>query len=175
MIRWAGRTLDLVDLPYNWTIRNERAVELAVAFDWLDGRTGSGLEVGNVLGHYGVSGHRVVDLHEQAAGVDNLDVFDVEGAYDWIVAISTVEHVRWDVERDAEGAAAAVEHLRSLTGQLLVTVPLGWNPSLDAVLPLDATRHQTYHRSHDGWQVGKLQPTVYGPAWANAVWIGEWT
>ena len=95
MIDWHGTTLDLVDLPYNTTIRNERAVELAVAFHWLADRTGSGLEVGNVLGHYGISGHRVVDLYEQAPGVENVDLFDVRGSFDWIVSVSTIEHVAW--------------------------------------------------------------------------------
>jgi len=175
VIRWADTELSLVDLAYNTTILNERAVELAVAFHWLAGRTGSGLEVGNVLGHYGVTGHRVVDLYEQAPGVDNLDVFDVDGTYDWIVAISTIEHVRWDVERDGEAAAAAVEHLCTLTDNLLVTVPLGWNPPLDAELPLDATRWACYRRTGDGWEEGDLTPAPYGPAWATAVWVGEWT
>lgn len=174
MIRWADTNLALVDLPYNQTIRNERAVELAVAFHWLAGRKGSGLEVGNVLGHYGVTGHRVVDLHEQAPGVDNLDVFDVDSYYDWIVAISTIEHVRWDVEADPEGAAAAVEHLRTMSDNILVTVPLGWNPPLDARLPLEANRWACYHRTDNGWQIGDIEPVPYGPAWANAVWVGEW-
>jgi hypothetical protein len=35
VIEWDGRQLNLVDLPYNTTALNERAVELAVTFDWL--------------------------------------------------------------------------------------------------------------------------------------------
>lgn len=177
MIDWHGRRLALVDLPYNTTIRNERAVELAVVFDWLTGRTGDGLEVGNVLGHYGVVGHRVVDLHEQAPGVDNLDVFDVRGRFDWIVAISTVEHVHWDDERNPDGAPAAVEHLRNLLrpgGELLVTVPLGWHPPLDARLPLGADQWACWQRSRTGWTQSDLTPVPYGPAWANKVWVGLW-
>ena len=179
MITWGGSTLDLVDLPYNQTILNERSVELAVVFDWLPGK-GAGLEVGNVLAHYGVTGHRVVDLYERAPGVENVDVFDVDGRYDWIVAVSTVEHVRWDVERDAGGAQAAIKHLRSLLnpgGVMLVTVPLGWNAPLDAVLPLDATRWACFERAGDSWAWCDLPdgPVRYGPAWANAVWVGEWS
>jgi SAM-dependent methyltransferase len=179
VISWAGRQLGLVDEPYNTTILNERAVELAVVFDWLPGK-GAGLEVGNVLAHYGVTGHRVVDLHEQAPGVDNVDVFEVAGRYDWIVAVSTVEHVRWDVERDACGGQAAIKHLRSLLnpgGVMLVTVPLGWNPPLDAALPLDATKWACFERAGDSWAWCDLPdgPVRYGPAWANAVWVGEWS
>lgn len=175
MIRWDGHDLPLVDEPYNTTISNERAVELAVARHWLKGRTGDGLEVGNVLGHYGTHGHRVVDLHEQAPGVDNLDVFDLTGTYDWAVAISTIEHVHWDQERIASAAAAAVEHLLTLTDALLVTVPLGWHPTLDEQLPLSATEWACYHRTPGGWDQGPLTPVPYGPQWANAVWIGAWS
>lgn len=177
MIDWNGRRLDLVDLPYNTTIRNERAVELAVAFDWLAGCDGDGLEVGNVLGHYGIAGHRVVDLHEQAPGVENIDVFEIHGRFDWIVSISTVEHVGWDDGRDPTGAAFAVTYLRSLLrpgGELLVTVPLGWNPPLDARLPLGADVSACWERQADGWTATDLTPVAYGPRWANKVWVGLW-
>src|SRR5690606_34112160 len=112
--RFQGAEHDGFDHPYNTTILNERAVEIPVVLDWLPGK-GRGLEVGNVLGHYGVKGRRVVDLYEQADGVENLDLFDIEGHFDWIVSISTLEHVRWDTEpRDPNGAVEAIGHLRSL-------------------------------------------------------------
>jgi SAM-dependent methyltransferase len=179
VISWAGSMLGLVDEPYNTTILNERAVELAVVFDWLPGK-GAGLEVGNVLGHYGVTGHRVVDLYERASGVDNVDVFDVHDSFDWVVSVSTVEHVGWDVGRSPFAAADAIHHLRGLLnpgGRLLVTIPLGWNPPLDAALPLGASTHACYRRAGDSWVECDLpdRPVRYGPAWANAVWVGEWS
>lgn len=176
---YRGRRLDYFDHPYNSTRHNERAVEVAVALDWLPGK-GRGLEVGNVLGHYGATGHRVIDLHEQAPGVDNLDVFDITGSYDWIVSISTVEHVRWDTEpRDVTAAAAALDHLAGLLapgGVMLVTVPGGYHPHLDehlATLPNGCT----YTRKGDGWTRTR-RPTFkpYGATtlWAESVWVGEW-
>jgi SAM-dependent methyltransferase len=177
VITWDGRQLPLVDLPYNATIRNERAVELAVVFDWLRGCTGDGLEVGNVLAHYGRTGHRVADLFEQAPGVENVDVFDVDGRYDWIVSISTVEHVRWDVDRDPTGAPFAIRYLRDLLrpgGELLVTVPFGWNPPLDARLPCGADTWGCWQRDGAGWAPSDLTPVEYGPQWANKVWVGLW-
>lgn len=176
MIDWNDRRLELVDLPYNDTIRNERAVELAIVFDWLTSRSGAGLEVGNVLAYYGHTGHRVVDLYE--SGAENIDVFDVTGTYDWIVAISTIEHVHWDDRADPAAAAAAVSHLRTLLapgGELLVTVPLGWNPPLDVALPLDADRWGCWQRSGTSWTSAEPTAVAYGPAWANKVWVGLWT
>src|SRR5574338_1440448 len=106
-----GARLDYFDHPYNDTIRNERAVEVAVAMHWRQGRRADGLEVGNVLGHYGLHGHRVADLHEEAPGVENVDVLAVTGSYPWVVALSTVEHVGRD--EDPRDDARAIDAVRS--------------------------------------------------------------
>lgn len=178
--------LPYFDHPYNSTARNERAVELPVAFAWLDCQTGQGLEVGNVTSHYRPPTHRVVDLYEQAPGVDNVDLFDVTGPFDWVLSISTIEHVRWDVAetRDAVGAVAALTRLRSLMapgGRMLVTVPFGHHPHLDAHLCAGrsgATRESTMVRDGDGWaqcEGAEWRPYGLSTIWAEAVWIGEWT
>lgn len=179
MIRWQGVDLELVDESYNTTILNERAVELAIAKHWLEKRPAQsdGLELGNVTSHYWPSWHRIVDLHEEAEGVENLDVFDIEGEYDWILSISTIEHVWWDDRRHPTGAAHAINHLLNLLrpgGAMLVTVPLGWNVELDSRLPMNADFWRCYHRHGEGWRPGALEPTPYGPRWANALWVGEW-
>lgn len=182
--RYHGRTLDGFDHPYNDTAENERAVELAVAMDWLAETSGSGLEVGNVLGWYGVAGHRVVDRYELADGVENIDVFDIAGEYVWIIAISTVEHVGQDSDpKDPQLAAMAIEHLQSLLtpeGRMLVTVPGGYHQALDAQLRLDgagATRDCTLIRDRGGWrQTADRVFLPYGKStpWAESIWIGEW-
>ena len=182
MFTYHGDRLDYFDHPYNDTAKNERAVEVAVALHWLPGK-GRGLEVGNVLGHYGVTGHRVVDLHEEAPGVDNLDVFAIGGRYDWIVSISTVEHVGRDEKprRDAL-AISALGHLLGLLnpgGTMLVTVPGGYNPTLDGFLEHGAgtVRAATFERHGDGWRQTEHQtfkPYGVTTPWAETVWIGEW-
>jgi SAM-dependent methyltransferase len=169
--------LELFDHPYNTTILNERAVELAVARRWLDERQGDGLEVGNVTSHYWAATHRIVDLYEQAEGVENVDLFTVEDRFDWVLAISTVEHVRWDDAHDPSGGPAAVQHLRSLLkpeGQLLVTIPFGWNPPLDQELPLGADWWQCWQRAGNDWEMSDAEPVGYGPRWANKVFVGVW-
>lgn len=180
---WHGRRLELFNHPYNTTIRNERAVEIAVAITWLAERRGRGLEVGNVLSHYLTAAHEIVDLHERAPGVRNIDVFDVDGTYDWVVSVSTMEHVHWDDERDPDAAAAAVGHLRGLLapgGRMLVTVPLGWHPHLDQAIrtgALDAARDCVMVRCGGTWVQHTRdvwRPYGVSTPWAEAVWIGEW-
>jgi len=126
---------------YNNSFLNERAVEISIA-KWFLARAGGGrmLEVGNVLAHYGVTGHMVLDKYETIPGVINEDVVDFvpEKPFDTIVAISTLEHVGWDEEpRDPDKVFRAIDHLRSCLaagGRMLVTVPIGHNDALDAGL-----------------------------------------
>ena len=183
-VTWWGEDLQPYDHPYNDTAKNERAVELAAAFRWLQNRDPSaGLEVGNVLSHYRPAQHRIIDRWEEAEGVENLDVFDVRGEYPWVVAISTLEHVRLDEpEQDQWGAVRALFHLRTLVqegGGLFVTVPLGWNMRLDDYLLRwpGCTRACTFVREGGGWvQTPELTWMPYGRTtiWADSVWIGEW-
>lgn len=183
-----GAHLDYFDHPYNDTRLNERAVEVPIAVDFLeyvrwDDPGIVGLEVGNVLGHYHPHRHRVVDRYEVAAGVDNVDVFDIAGRFDFILAISTLEHVRWDeAPREPDGSARAIRHLAELLnpgGVMLLTVPLGWHPFLDAELlddGFDFAAACTLVRSGDGWE--QTPEPVHKPyaattRWAESVFVAE--
>jgi len=126
---------------YKRTWLTERAVEVPVAQALVDRHPGRRvLEVGNVLSHYRRQTHLVVDKYERAPGVLNRDVLELEplGSFDVIVAISTLEHVGWDERpRDPEKVLRAVDALRARLapgGQLLFTVPVGYNPIFDAAL-----------------------------------------
>lgn len=174
-----GDQYEGLDHPYNSTILNERAVEIPLAQMFLASVDGVGLELGNVLGHYMPRTWRVVDKYE---GPEKLDVFDIRGTFDWVVAISTLEHVRWDLpeRREGGGSVRALEHLRSLLapgGRMFVTVPLTCNPPLDEYLfDCDALRCATFVRRGSSWlQTKKLTSKPYGMStpWAESVWIGE--
>ena len=180
---WWGQSLELVDEPYNSTILNERAVEVAVARHWLTKVHGAGLEVGHVMSHYGLTRRRlIVDLHDPDPRCRNIDVLDIEGSFDWILAISTIEHVHWDTTpRDPDASLRAIHHLQScLTdkGRMLVTVPTGWQPHLDAALAeAGAVRACTIARDGLGWQQSPditIEPYGATTAWAESVWIGEY-
>lgn len=126
---------------YNRTWNNERAAEIPIALAAL-GAAGDApvLEVGNVLSHYRPVRHTVVDKYEIAPGVVNADVCDYRPAerFALVLCISTIEHVGFDEEpRDAGKVARALGHLRTLLapgGRMLVTVPVDYNPGLDAAV-----------------------------------------
>lgn len=180
-VEYHGERLPLVRHMYNCTWLNERGAELAIWDHWR--RDVATLEVGNVLNHYEPFDHHVVDRYEQAVGVDNRDVFDVDGSWPQIVSISTIEHVRWDEDpREPGGSRLALEHLQRLLapgGRMLVTVPTGHNPPLDAWLAsgeTGATRACTLVRDMTSWrQTPEIEIRPYGltQPWAEAVWVGE--
>jgi SAM-dependent methyltransferase len=126
---------------YNATWRNERAVEIPIARGFLAGVSPEeALEIGNVLSHYGAVSHTVVDKYERAEGIRNEDVCDFkpDKKYELILSVSTLEHVGWDEEpKDESKVLRAFENLRGFLapkGRLVVTIPLGYNPSLDRMI-----------------------------------------
>jgi hypothetical protein len=170
---------------YNWTWLNERAVEIALARRVLAQRPGARvLEVGNVLAHYLPVRHPVVDKYERAPGVRNVDVTELEpsGDVDLLISVSTLEHVGLDEDvRDPGKPARAIERLTGLLapgGTLWATLPVGYNPGLDAAVRsgaitfdrLTALRRQP-HRNRwrqvpvaDVWDAGydRLLYTAHG-------------
>src|SRR5262249_6856265 len=122
------------------TWRNERAVEIPIVHGLLLRHPHARiLELGNVLAHYFPVEHDRLDKYERAEGVINEDVvnFDTPTRYDLIVSISTLEHVGWDEEpREPDKALRALANLRRLlapAGRIVLTVPLAYNPHLDAL------------------------------------------
>lgn len=188
--RYAGRDFAMLDHPYNRTLFSERGVEVPVAVAFVDSFAAGavGLEVGNVLSHYGPVHHRVVDKYERASGVENRDVFEIRAdvPFDFIVTVSTVEHVGWDEpERDLTAAVRAIDHLRSLLrhdGRLLVTAPLGYNPALDTLAlggDSGADHAEVLVRdAHDNWSATD-RPEIHQLRYlhergsAGALWIAE--
>jgi glycosyltransferase involved in cell wall biosynthesis len=143
--RFRGRSYAYFSHPYNTTGSNERRVEVPLVLAALEGCSGRVLEIGNVLSHYGVRGHTVVDRYEVADGVLNIDIeaFDTGTKYDLVISISTLEHVGWDEAPRETGKVARV--LRRIPeflapgGHLFMTAPMGYNPTLDEILRSGAT------------------------------------
>lgn len=136
-----GRRYRYLFHPYGATIRGERIVEVPIALEALRAHAGQRvLEVGNVLGHYVEGTHDVVDKYELAPRCINEDILEFRpaGRYDFIISVSTVEHIGWhEEERDPEKAVRALHHMRNLLapgGNMLVTMPWGQNPALDRYL-----------------------------------------
>jgi SAM-dependent methyltransferase len=134
--------------PHNHTWKSERAVELPIILEEVEKHNAEWiLEVGNVLSYYYLLRHTVIDKHEKGDEVINLDVIDFHTTtkYDLILSISTIEHIgygedtsiRKKTPEDSLKPLRVIQHLKNLLaqdGKLLVTIPLGWNPTLDKLL-----------------------------------------
>jgi len=125
--------------PVVW--RCERVVEIPVILEIVKSYSGKSLlEVGNVLSNYLPVNHTILDKYEIASGVINEDCvsFAPSERYDLIVSISTLEHVGWDEKPlDHFKILPAVRNLYRLlraNGKIIFTVPLGYNPELDACI-----------------------------------------
>ena len=132
-------------LVHPFILDNERTVEIPLALRLVERRPGARiLEVGNVLAAYRRFDHTVVDKYEKATGVINADIVEYrpERPFDLILCLSTLEHVGWDEtpRDDAKLGVALVAMSRMLApgGELLVTMPLGYNANLDRLLEADA-------------------------------------
>ena len=126
---------------YNMTWRNERAVEIPIAWKMVNNNNQAKiLEIGNVLSHYYPVNHDVVDKYEKGPGVINEDVVDFRpgNKYDLIISISTLEHVGWDeLPKDSEKIVRAIDNLLKLLspeGVMLITLPVGENLELDLLV-----------------------------------------
>jgi len=154
LARYARRdeefTLNGVEFRYfnswdNWTWLNERAVEIPIALAALAAVSAHRVvEVGAVMPHYTSVSHRVVDKYEDGPGIEQADILDLHAdqQYDLVLSISTVEHVGWDeTPRDPGKALLAIERLKDFVapgGELLVTLPVGYHPPLEAALQTNA-------------------------------------
>lgn len=175
---------------YNTTNDNERAIEVPLARQFIRSFTqrASGLEIGNVLSHYGQAPWMVLDRYEQADDVVNDDVLTWSPlrSFPWIVSISTFEHVGWDEPEDRDPSAAihALRRMRSwLTpgGLAMVTIPLGHHKVLDEAI-LDgwsgAAASSFYaRRPGNRWVLAEPHAAAYNyeiPT-AMALWVGIFT
>lgn len=126
---------------YNHTWRNERRVEVPIIWDIIkDKESTKVLEVGNVLSHYFPIKHDVVDKYEKGASVINEDIltYKPKKKYDYIVSISTIEHVGWDeAKKDKMKIIQTLNNLKGMlsrNGKIIFTVPLGYNPPMDDMI-----------------------------------------
>ena len=127
---------------YNHTWANERTIEIPLILSVIDkSNKNEILEVGNVLSHYIKTGWDILDKYEIDSGVINEDIVNFKPLkrYKKIVSISTMEHVGFDESRkDNKKIMRAISHLKknclSKNGEMILTLPVGWNPNLDNLL-----------------------------------------
>jgi hypothetical protein len=127
---------------YNHAWDSERSVEVPIIWRIVQKHAGRILEVGNVLSHYFPCTHDILDKYERKRGVVSCDMVDYrpKERYELIVSISTLEHVGFDApeEPNPTKITQALENLvtncLAPSGNVVVTLPLGYNLSMDRSL-----------------------------------------
>jgi hypothetical protein len=187
---FAGQTHHYFVHNYTTTWRNERAVEIPLALDFLARVKGSTLlEVGNVTRHFDrTTDHVVVDKYDDRPGVLSVDIdtYQPDAPFGALLSISTLEHVGWDEEpRDPQKLRRVLEDLHRLVvpgGEVLVTLPIGYNDVLDALLADDQMPFadgRFLARQPDGeWlevEAADALEHAYGRPFdgANAIYVGS--
>lgn len=187
-------SIALVYARHNVTWANERCLELALAQQFLRGVPADRvLEVGNVTPRYFGGGHTVVDKYEPGAlQVDIVD-FESDRRFDLILSISTFEHIAFDEAGGPERPDAVAGKIRAAMdrcvgllapgGTFAITVPMGYNPALDAMIAAETLGcdRPTWFKRFPGrvWrEVGKEEGVRcrYGSPYpfANGVMVAEW-
>jgi hypothetical protein len=173
------------------TWATERAVEVPIAREFLERFAGKRvLEVGNVTPHYLDTANTVLDKYERGPGIINEDIADYSPTerFDLILSVSTFEHIGYDDEANGESGekiSQAITTCRGLLaddGQLVLTLPLGYNPALDRMIAdgqLGST-HATFLKRTGrlAWQTVAAEAALaceYGRPfpYANAVMIAQ--
>jgi len=118
---------------------SERTVELALADAWLSAVQGDVTEIGAVTPYYWpgrVTG--IIDPYDPHPLVTQRgSMFDVDFSGRAVLAISTFEHIGTDdynENREHKTSADALSKLFHESPSFLVTVPLGYSPSVDSFL-----------------------------------------
>ena len=185
------RLISLFYHAYNMTWANERSVEIPIILDFMSHyESKSVLEIGNVLSHYGDVNHTILDKYERGNGIINEDILDFVATekFELIVSISTFEHFGFDDDMDGDSgvkilnAIDASLKLLALNGRLVLTVPLGYNPSLAQLITDNKLKcNRSFFICRIGplkWETTTIEKALayrYGRPfpYANAIMIAE--
>jgi len=150
MANFRNGFLILNDSRYNISWDNERSIEVPLIQNAYDSLGISKfnkdeinvLEIGNVLKNYEPKlKHDVIDKYEKCPGVKNVDFLDYKTPkkYDFIFAISTIEHIGFDYSEKSDPTKALKALRKVLTmlkpkGKAYITIPVGFNTKLDEIV-----------------------------------------
>lgn len=139
---------EYIDHPYNGTITNERAIEIAFGKRYLN-EFNDVIEIGAVMPYYGHESHLIYDPfdpHPKSIKefAENLDIKNKN-----VLSVSTIEHMGGAEGHGncfrAEKPNAPVEFLEKLLAEansFLVTLPVGQNTHLDTYFKGHLNKYQ---------------------------------
>lgn len=125
---------DLFNHPHNKTLKNERAVELPLAFRYIELVGSSNLiELGAVTPYYKEIQYDVIDLLDKKATIHK-DISEVVVLEKDVLSISTIEHVGrgdYGLKKNTNLAIEQLFRIHSECKSCLITWPIGYNKPLD--------------------------------------------
>lgn len=123
IFKFRNREYKYIDRDYNTTKNNERRVELAIAFEFVDNTDNNIIEIGNVLKHYKKDyTHDVLDLYEKSSWFtikEDVLKWKPKKIYSVAVSISTIEHT--------SNPLLAIQRILTFAPKILITFPIGYN------------------------------------------------
>jgi hypothetical protein len=138
------QNLDYLYHSYNKTWKNERSIEIPIALHELEKYKGKRvLEVGNVLKHYTEVNHEVLDKYEPGEGIIHEDIVDFNHSeYDFIISISTMEHVGIDDKPvNPYKTIVALQKMQNMLkedGKIFISFPMDYNSALTSLSGISA-------------------------------------
>lgn len=185
-----GKTYDYFIHEYMSAWNSERSVEVPIGWEAVKTHQGQRiLEVGNVLQHYYPISHDVLDKYEAEPEVIVADIVDFKPAkkYDFVISISTLEHVGYTTTpNEPRKILRVVENLRKNCvapgGDILVTLPVGEPKLLKEIIDkgeLPFNKWKCLKRTSGdnkwkeaGWDEVKAIIYAYPFPFANAIVVG---
>ena len=170
--------------PFRMT---ERAVELAIADDWLF-KHDDVCEVGAVTPYYWPGRVKdVVDPSDENSAINiRLSLFDMSFENRNVLCISTIEHVGqgdYGLDKEPGLASKALEKITAEASSALITIPVGYNVELDRYVFARKGNDVTISylgrgngREDNDWRQISMpsgHQLTYGPKSANAVIVIE--
>lgn len=130
---------------YNCTPLNERCLEIALGEQFINKSALPILEIGNVLKRYIKTNKLItIDKYEKYPNVYNYDFKSFKKYKKLLpekfnlISLSTFEHIGWDEKMDKNAFIKIFSTLKELKifglNSVLISLPLGWNPSVDYYL-----------------------------------------
>ncbi len=185
-----GKKLEYLLHPYNISWANERSIEIPIVLNYIkNSKAKKIIEAGSVLKNYTKAEWLIVDKFEKGEGILNEDLVDfkLKEKYDFVVSISTLEHVGFDDENNPEKIIRVIENMKSWlnkNGKIIATMPLGYNKFMDNLifngnLGFSKIYFMKRINKNNKWietSIDKIKGVKYGYPYnnANAIAIGVW-
>ena len=179
----------LFDHPYNGTINNERAVEIPLAFRYIDYVNGDLIEVGAVMPYYSSFPHECIDPADKKANrkefAQNCDYTNKN-----VLSISTIEHIGqgdYKLTKDPGSAVPILQKIYQESKSCLLTWAIGYNKDLDDAARSDFGHFFIVRSGNLQWDIVEDEtgfnheygkPFIYGNSviviYKNVEWLGDY-